>query len=286
MKLEAVQCPQCGAGIKINPNEDVVNCNFCKLSSFVTRGNTRTHTRTGVYVGDGQFTVNHADQQRYGHVHVQRGSPVAAIIVVFGMMVSLAITGVVVFLSMAARPTNITIGGPNLGGNNENPGSDFGLNLINKEQDLLTVVEKARQTIALQEPNPYLVSVKGLSCHHGKSKNTTVMIGYNNPKPDKSQNKGVFTAVNALPPMRMNGMGIFTPRPFPTCSSVKAWQVAVQSGIPDNAVATIEIAPLTGINVGRNNAPAAPSPIHWVITVDGHPEHRRVVNAQTCGLVR
>ena len=64
----------------------------------------------------------------------------------------------------------------------------------------------------------------------------------------------------------------------PKCSSRDAWQTAVRSGVPQNAVATFHL---------YDNTPFSPkSPTVWSIRVEGHDEHRREIDAMSCALVK
>ena len=65
--------------------------------------------------------------------------------------------------------------------------------------------------------------------------------------------------------------------PDPSCPATKAWQTAVDSGVPEGSVASLlyyDAAPF-GINAAV-----------WSFRVEGHPELRREVDAQTCALVK
>jgi hypothetical protein len=64
----------------------------------------------------------------------------------------------------------------------------------------------------------------------------------------------------------------------PACNSAKMWQVAMGSGVPSNAVATIHF---------YDNTPFSPkSPAVWSVRVEGHDEHRREIDGKTCAVVK
>lgn len=64
----------------------------------------------------------------------------------------------------------------------------------------------------------------------------------------------------------------------PTCTSAAAWAVAVKSGVPDTAVATIHYEDHTPFKPG--------GPWVWSIRVAGHDEHRREIDGKTCAMVK
>ena len=64
----------------------------------------------------------------------------------------------------------------------------------------------------------------------------------------------------------------------PACPSVSAWNAAVLSGVPQNAVATLHLY--------YNGAFTPKSPTVWSIRVDGHDEYRREIDARSCQVVK
>jgi hypothetical protein len=64
----------------------------------------------------------------------------------------------------------------------------------------------------------------------------------------------------------------------PACPSLAAWGAAVQSGVPQNAVATLHLY--------YNGAFTPKSPTVWSVRVDGHDEYRREIDARTCQVVK
>lgn len=64
----------------------------------------------------------------------------------------------------------------------------------------------------------------------------------------------------------------------PTCTSADAWATGTNSGVPDNAVATLHYYDSTPFKPG--------GPWVWSIRVDGHDEHRREIDGKTCALLR
>jgi hypothetical protein len=66
-----------------------------------------------------------------------------------------------------------------------------------------------------------------------------------------------------------------SPSLLPRCPVKKAWAAAIQSGMPDDAVAQL----LYEVSVGHGGAPV------WRLRVDGHPELDRDVDSMTCKVV-
>ena len=47
-RLVKATCPQCGAGLHLDPNTEVVTCTYCGLSSFIERSDRpKTHAQPG-----------------------------------------------------------------------------------------------------------------------------------------------------------------------------------------------------------------------------------------------
>jgi hypothetical protein len=66
--------------------------------------------------------------------------------------------------------------------------------------------------------------------------------------------------------------------PDPECPTTRAWRTAVESGVADNAVATL---------LYYDNRPFSPaSPTVWSLRVDGHDEMRREIDGRTGALVK
>lgn len=65
--------------------------------------------------------------------------------------------------------------------------------------------------------------------------------------------------------------------PDPRCSMRKAWQAAVQSGVPGDAVAFLTYT----AGSPRFSGP----PFAWSVRIDGHPELRRAVDGSTCAVI-
>lgn len=66
------------------------------------------------------------------------------------------------------------------------------------------------------------------------------------------------------------------PGPTPRCSARDAWMVAVRSGMPENAVASMRYAAAFPGGPGQ--------PYVWDFRVDGHDELRREINGATCAV--
>ncbi len=66
--------------------------------------------------------------------------------------------------------------------------------------------------------------------------------------------------------------------PDPKCASRDAWQGAVKSGVPADAVAMLTLS---------EHASFTPkSPLVWRFSVDGHPEFDRDIDADTCAVAK
>lgn len=65
--------------------------------------------------------------------------------------------------------------------------------------------------------------------------------------------------------------------PDPRCTMRQAWQAAVQSGVPGDAVASASYTRGSPMSMDR--------PFVWSFRIDGHPELRRSVDGSTCGVV-
>ncbi len=66
--------------------------------------------------------------------------------------------------------------------------------------------------------------------------------------------------------------------PAPACTVVRAWQVAVGSGVPANAVARVMYYDQNPFDAG--------GPYVWSFRLAGHDEHRREIDGMTCRLVK
>jgi hypothetical protein len=66
------------------------------------------------------------------------------------------------------------------------------------------------------------------------------------------------------------------PPPDPRCSLRHAWQAAVKSGVPENALATVHYAEAWQFNLG---------PTAWTFHVDGHRELERRIHGATCAVI-
>jgi hypothetical protein len=63
----------------------------------------------------------------------------------------------------------------------------------------------------------------------------------------------------------------------PRCTMRQAWQAAVQSGVPGNAVASVSYTRGSPMSMDR--------PFVWSFRIDGHSELRRSVDGSTCSVV-
>ncbi|MSP25694.1 MAG: hypothetical protein EXR75_11120 [Myxococcales bacterium] len=68
------------------------------------------------------------------------------------------------------------------------------------------------------------------------------------------------------------------PLPTPRCTAQQAWKVAVESGVPNDAVATVHFDNTFTANPRKDT--------EWSFRVEGHDEYRREIDAQSCSLRR
>lgn len=96
-RLVKVSCPQCGAGMRLDPTAQMVTCSFCGQSSFVQLANNPA-------------PVPPNDGQNYGTIHVRRNAQAKAIAVIITLVVLApvvllgAMGAVVYFVAKPAKP--------------------------------------------------------------------------------------------------------------------------------------------------------------------------------------
>ncbi|MBW2458509.1 MAG: hypothetical protein JRI68_28680 [Deltaproteobacteria bacterium] len=103
------------------------------------------------------------------------------------------------------------------------------------------------------------------------------------PGKDVDEGSIVVVATRGHLTASREGHGVHFPQghesiPAPTCTVVRAWQVAVGSGVPGKAVARVMYYDQNPFNAG--------GPYVWSFRVAGHDEHRREIDGLTCALVK
>jgi hypothetical protein len=160
--------------------------------------------------------------------------------------------------------------------------------------DPQTLFEPARRLAQLLEPRAELTNTAPFSAHmpvRGGTVDLTqpgfLLITFSYDYRDATRPPGMDRVAGAilvrveygtLTASRSFSMGPpSAPLADPTCPVVRAWQTAVSSGVPDNAVASL---------LYYDGAPFFRGGAVWSFRVDGHDELRREIDAQTCSLVK
>jgi hypothetical protein len=163
--------------------------------------------------------------------------------------------------------------------------------------DLTEMLGFARTKAAEKRAGAKLVGINAFGLHHGTADldhrvDTAYFIyefefiGFDKSKPpgqDKIEEtisvdvRGHDATVSVSPmAMHLKTPDVFGGElPPPGCPSKKAFEAAVASGVPDNAIARISYESEHGTK--RTT---------WTIWVDGHDDYRRVVDATTCTIAK
>ena len=302
-KLVPIKCPSCGADMRVNPNDEVVTCSYCRTSCFVRRpGKAAPPPTPTMPVG-----------QSYAYVDLPRqaGRGVAFALLMSGVIV-LGVVGAIV-ASVASSTTTTVRGddnGSDLPDGLEVPGmkgkaGKASANSV-KAADMSQVdpADLIVQAIAVAkkiEPQSKLISAhftelkRGLLDLTGASKGH---VAFQYRWQDKSKPAGKDTVegrfyviaekghFNTFAHIKTAGIandlarewkGAF-PLPAPRCTSAQAWAVAVKSGVPNDAITTV--------HWGKVNPFKSDQLVQWSYRVEGHDEHRREIDAASCRLLR
>jgi hypothetical protein len=284
-KLVKATCPQCGAGVHVDANAEVVTCAYCGQSSFVERPN-RPVTQA---------------QPGYAKIRIEEppANPAGVVVALLGL-VTVAFVGVTVF-TCAKRTTSGD-------GSSFVPSGErvtFGVLAGHvkvadpKHADVTDLLAQARTAIEKTRPGAKLTScsffdLKGGTVdleagrgdiHHHGGFNFNYSVRDPSKPPGQDVSAGMLVVALYYDEIHV----VDTPTPAivadmqgaignPKCSSRDAWASAVKSGMPPDAIATIHLQDHTVFT------PA--SPLIWRFSVEGHTELDRDIDANTCAVLK
>lgn len=286
-RLVTANCPRCGAALELAPGLEVVTCRYCGFKSMIEWASPRRPaTAYPVAPLDPNVgrIVAQAPQAEMMRVAL---SWTLLVLVVLGAGIVQIVTGP----TTSARPVAIPqphipisldpVPGPTSTALKSGPRMVDGAELL----------QKARVLVASEMPDPKLSSALFFNVVGGMVNTTDSNVGsitFESRTVDPNAAAGkdiadmtivVRVANGTMTSTKMNGLSIGDyPLEVPTCSSQSAWNAAVQSGVPSNAIATMA--------VESHGAFGTKSPTVWSIRVDGHDEYRREIDARTCAMVK
>jgi hypothetical protein len=306
-KLVQVSCPNCGAGMRVEPLMDLVTCNYCQLSSVVHRpGGRKTPLPPPPPLG---VHIN------YGHISVPEPSKVAGVVLaaVLLLVVGIGAAGALMFAG-----TGISASGPGKSKNKsgpvvrQEPQRDKGatgpatpsapevprIRGDLSKIDLVALVEQSRELALARNKNAKFVGLVAFNAVGGhanlsEGSGSHAVTTFEYLEYDKSQPAGKDKKEGSIMVIARDGKFMLTESPsamhidderrgypliVPTCRSTELWRSVASSGVPIDAVATIHIY--------GNKVFTAKSPTVWSIRVDGHDEYRREVDARSCEVVK
>jgi hypothetical protein len=290
-RLVTATCPRCGAALELRPGVDVVTCHFCGYRSVIEWEGARHRAAPTPPPIDPEL----------GRIvaQVPRAAANALLTFVIVGAVVPAVAGAAIFLALnRAQPPAVpevppipTI--PSIPGAppvvpTVTPAPPLGARMV----DASELVAKARTMALAQTRDPVLSSavffdVVGGLVDTSLDNAGSISFDFASTNANAPPGKDVSYAKLSVHVARGNMSGTTMPwgapdrdrkLDVPACSSLAAWNVAVQSGVPQNAVATLHLY--------FNGAFSPKSPTVWSVRVEGHDEHRREIDARTCQMVK
>ena len=286
-RLVTANCPRCGAALELRPGLDVVTCHYCGFRSMIEwEGRRRPPAYTPPPI-----------DPNLGRIVAQVPQAAARMVltIVIATTVVPAVIGAVLF-AVALRPRSyttpvvVTMPGDLPAGAvpTVTPEAPLGPRMV----DAAELVKKARALALADSSDPILAmavffNVQGGLVDTADSNAGSIHFEYTardpNAQPGKDVTNGrtlVHVAKGSMTSMKMSGSAPDRERKLdvPACPSLSAWNAAVQSGVPQNAVATLHLY--------YNGAFTPKSPTVWSVRVDGHDEYRREIDARTCQVVK
>jgi hypothetical protein len=291
-KVIPTACPKCGAALEVRPNTEMVVCRYCGYRSLIEWQGGKAPTA--------QFQQWRADPN-FGRIALQAQKDYTTWIAI-GTSVP-AIAGVVLsqLFGSAAGPKAAPIPPPTVEKPNVAPAPAIvavpkspapAANRV-EAADLhkveLTDLIRQAHAVALAF-DPHIEQLSRVNAATMKSGlvdtvegSTDMAWSYRYKDPTKAPGNGdvvkgsvrVSVAHGEITATKF-ASAINVKFAIPKCTSNGAWAAAVKTGVPDNAIADFHLAEPWAFYPKQR----------WVISVQGHPEYDREVDAATCARVR
>ena len=312
-KVVPIKCPTCGADIKVGPQPGLVTCEYCRNSFQLQQPGRPPPPPPPPPMG---HMGQPMPARPMPVVQLPKQGNPAAVLVVAGLVLSIGVAGAVV-ASMAGSASMVgTSSDDSSQGSSKKKKKSKSSKRAKGEKtpdnpvvakDLARVdpADVIRQSVAQAnkiEPRAKLTGGHFTELHGGlmnlkRESKGFVTFEYRWSDPSKpagkdivegsfyvNSAKGAFsewahhknrgTASNLRDEDRAKAF----PLPLPKCTAAQAWAVAVKSGVPADAVATVFWDKVHSFRGDQQT--------QWSFRVEGHDEYRREIDAQTCKLLR
>ena len=283
-RLVKATCPQCGAGVHIDANAEVVTCAYCGQSAFVERANRPTQAQP--------------KPPGYGTIRIEEPPKSAAGAIVFFVALVTAMVIAATFFTCVRRGPG---GGVTFGRERVTFGVLAGrVNVADpKHADVVDLLAQSRAALEKIRPGAKMtilsffdlrggtvdLSAGRGDIHHHGGFNFNYAVRDPSKPPGQDVSAGMLVVAlyydeihvvdTPVPPVVVQMEGSIGD---PKCTSRDAWASAVKSGVPADAVATLSL---------QDHAAFTPkTPLLWRFSVDGHGEYGRDIDAATCAIVK
>lgn len=284
-RLVTANCPRCGAALELAPGLEVVTCRYCGFKSMIEWA-SRRQPATAYPSPIAPLDPN------LGRIVAQVPQAIGKMVLwitVATTVLPMVLGGVIWAVAAGATSSARRVSLPSIAvPGATSPATATGPRMV----DGAELIRKAHALAVAETPDPKLSSAVFFNVVGGLVDTTTSNAGsvdfdYRTTDPNAPPGKDVadvrllvHVGNGTMTTMKVSWSAANLDRilQVPTCSSQSAWNAAVQSGVPANAVSTI--------HVYYNGAFSPKSPTVWSIRVDGHDEYRREIDARTCAMVK